>query len=129
VQQEIILHHDYEDNPEQGRDVPEHLKQLLSARRRALLERVRNAHVPALDVENQEWKARSYPILSILAPVMTTSAGKIEFPGDPMCLYAALSYAVDQVVQAAARDLRGRAVQRSLSAVGRTSIRRISRPG
>jgi radical SAM superfamily enzyme YgiQ (UPF0313 family) len=31
---------------------------------------------------------------------MSTNEEKIEFPGDPMCLYAALSYSVDQVVKA-----------------------------
>ena len=30
---------------------------------------------------------------------MSTNEGKIEFPGDPMCLYSALSYAVDQAVK------------------------------
>jgi len=31
---------------------------------------------------------------------MTTQEGKIEYPGDPMCLYSALSLAVDQAVKA-----------------------------
>ncbi len=99
MQREIILHHDYEEMQERGTGVPESLQRFLgrflSGRRQALLEQVCNGHVPAIEDENHEWKARSYPVLSILAPVMTTSAGKIEFPGDPMCLYAALSYAVD----------------------------------
>lgn len=51
------------------------------------------------ETENH-WLARSYPVLAVLAPVMSTSEDKIEFPGDPMCLYNALSYAVDQAVQA-----------------------------
>lgn len=46
------------------------------------------------------WLTRTYPVLAILAPVMTTSVGNIEYPGDPMCLYSALSVAIDQVVKA-----------------------------
>lgn len=52
-----------------------------------------------LSSEENAWMSRSYPVLAILAPVMATSEKKIEFPGDPMCLYSALSYAVDQVVK------------------------------
>ncbi len=52
------------------------------------------------------WQARTYPVLAVLAPVMSTSEGKIEFPGDPMSLYAALSYAVEQVVLARKTGLR-----------------------
>jgi radical SAM superfamily enzyme YgiQ (UPF0313 family) len=50
--------------------------------------------------EQNAWQARSYPVLAVLAPVMSTSEDKIEFPGDPMCLYNALSVAIDQAVQA-----------------------------
>ena len=46
------------------------------------------------------WQLRSYPVLAVYAPVMTTQEGKIEYPGDPMCLYSALSLAVDQAVKA-----------------------------
>jgi radical SAM superfamily enzyme YgiQ (UPF0313 family) len=55
---------------------------------------------PALNTEENEWLARSYPVLAVLAPVMSTNEDKIEFPGDPMILYSALSHAVDQVVYA-----------------------------
>jgi radical SAM superfamily enzyme YgiQ (UPF0313 family) len=55
---------------------------------------------PALSTEENEWLARSYPVLAVLAPVMSTNEDKIEFPGDPMILYSALSHAVDQVVYA-----------------------------
>jgi radical SAM superfamily enzyme YgiQ (UPF0313 family) len=55
---------------------------------------------PALSAEENEWLARSYPVLAVLAPVMSTNEGKIEFPGDPMILYSDLSHAVDQVVYA-----------------------------
>jgi len=55
---------------------------------------------PVLNAEENKWLARSYPVLAVLAPVMSTNEDKIEFPGDPMILYTALSHAVDQVVQA-----------------------------
>jgi len=50
--------------------------------------------------EATAWQLRSYPVLAVHTPVMTTLEGKIEYPGDPMCLYAALSLAADQAVQA-----------------------------
>src|SRR5579883_2116311 len=53
-----------------------------------------------IDAEDVAWLARSYPVLAILSPVMATHEGKIEFPGDPMCLYSALSVAIDQAVKA-----------------------------
>ena len=55
---------------------------------------------PTLTKEENEWLARSYPVLAVLAPVMSTNEDKIEFPGDPMILYSALSHTIDQVVQA-----------------------------
>ena len=58
-----------------------------------------------LTEEENHWLARSYPVLAVLAPVMSTSEDKIEFPGDPMCLYNALSYAVDQSIQAREQGL------------------------
>ena len=53
--------------------------------------------------EESAWLGRTYPVLAVLAPVMSSEEGKIEFPGDPMSLYAALSFAVQQVV--ATREL------------------------
>src|ERR1700733_13257989 len=47
--------------------------------------------------ERQIWELRSYPVIAVLAPVLSTHENKIEFPGDPMCLYAALSVAVESV--------------------------------
>ncbi|MGP8298561.1 B12-binding domain-containing radical SAM protein [Streptomyces inhibens] len=47
------------------------------------------------------WSARSFPVLSALAPVMTSSEGEITYPGDPMCLYAALSVPVDSALRSA----------------------------
>lgn len=55
---------------------------------------------PTLSGEENQWLARSYPVLAVLAPVMSTNEDKIEFPGDPMILYSALSHTVDQVVYA-----------------------------
>ena len=52
------------------------------------------------EAERLAWFTRTYPVLAILAPVLTTHQGKIEYPGDPMCLYSALSVAMDQVVKA-----------------------------
>src|SRR3990172_843707 len=60
---------------------------------------------PTLSAEQNEWLARSYPVLAVLAPVMSTNEEKIEFPGDPMILYSALSHAVDQVVYARKQGL------------------------
>jgi radical SAM superfamily enzyme YgiQ (UPF0313 family) len=54
----------------------------------------------ALAREDAAWQLRSYPVLAVHTPVMTTQEGKIEYPGDPMCLYSALSLAVDQAVKA-----------------------------
>jgi radical SAM superfamily enzyme YgiQ (UPF0313 family) len=52
------------------------------------------------EAEKLVWLTRTYPVLAILAPALTTHQGKIEYPGDPMCLYSALSVAIDQVVKA-----------------------------
>lgn len=72
----------------------------LAGRKSQLLAYTRNAPGnPVLSIEENEWLARSYPVLAILAPVMSTSEEKIEFPGDPMCLYSALSYAVFQATE------------------------------
>ncbi|MFC6080467.1 B12-binding domain-containing radical SAM protein [Sphaerisporangium aureirubrum] len=42
---------------------------------------------------------RYFPVLSVLAPVMTQAEGEITYPGDPMCLYGALSVAVHNAVR------------------------------
>ena len=61
---------------------------------------------PVLRDEENAWLARSYPVLAVLAPVMSTNEDKIEFPGDPMALYAALSHSIDQAVQARLHGLK-----------------------
>jgi radical SAM superfamily enzyme YgiQ (UPF0313 family) len=63
--------------------------------RRAALKR----RVDGRTSEAEAWAERSFPVLSVLAPAATHSEGKVEYPGDPMCLYAALCYAVSQVQQ------------------------------
>jgi radical SAM superfamily enzyme YgiQ (UPF0313 family) len=75
----------------------------LAERRRQLARRIAEAIEPRVqdfDRQTAAWLIRSYPVLAIQAPVMTTQEGKIEYPGDPMCLYSALSVAVDQAVKA-----------------------------
>ncbi|MEO3778004.1 B12-binding domain-containing radical SAM protein [Micromonospora sp. B11E3] len=52
------------------------------------------------------WAARRFPVLAALAPVMTSTEGEITYPGDPMCLYTALSVTVDEALTSAARGPR-----------------------
>jgi radical SAM superfamily enzyme YgiQ (UPF0313 family) len=51
--------------------------------------------------EDIPWRSRKFPVLAALAPVMTSSEGEITYPGDPMCLYAALSVVIDSSVKSA----------------------------
>jgi hypothetical protein len=82
------------------------LRQHLEARQDDLRQHIQDFKGnPALNVKENEWLARSYPVLAVLAPVMSTNEDKIEFPGDPMILYSALSHTVDQVVQARQQGL------------------------
>jgi radical SAM superfamily enzyme YgiQ (UPF0313 family) len=96
MDQEVKLHFEYENMKKSSRGF---YREKLKERGKNILERLEAIQGPDFDTERQKWLARSYPVLSILAPVMSTSEGKIEFPGDPMGLYSALSYAVDQVVK------------------------------
>lgn len=98
---ETQLHPEYLSQPLTNGVVSASLQEQLAARQAVLEKRLVNApEIPGLDRAESAWLARSYPVLAILAPVMSTSEEKIEFPGDPMCLYSALSYAVSQVVAA-----------------------------
>ncbi|GAA3121325.1 B12-binding domain-containing radical SAM protein [Streptosporangium carneum] len=63
-------------------------KELLSARRERLAADLAHGRIPD----------RYFPVLSVLAPVMTQPEGEITYPGDPMCLYAALSVAAHNAV-------------------------------
>lgn len=86
--------------------LPAEIKKNLSDRQNALKSRLESLPSDAeLTDEENEWLARSYPVLAILAPVMSTHEEKIEFPGDSMCLYGALSVAIDQAVGARAKGL------------------------
>lgn len=74
----------------------------LARRRQLLRDLSRNtARVRSLE----EWELRTYPVLSILAPAVTSVRASVEYPGDPMCLYAVLSVAIDQVLKARAIGL------------------------
>ena len=73
-------------------------------RQQRLVQRFVEHGVTADDREGR-WHLRSYPVLSILAPVMSTHEKTVEYPGDPMCLYAALSVAAAQAHQAYEADL------------------------
>jgi len=95
----IHIHTGYENNSNTRREIPPELWERLNLRRRQLIEMAASAQTSCEEAEDRDWCLRAYPVLSVLAPVMSTSEGKIEFPGDPMCLYAALSVAVDQVVR------------------------------
>jgi radical SAM superfamily enzyme YgiQ (UPF0313 family) len=67
---------------------PAAFQELRRQRRRQLTE----------DLASGRSRTRYFPVLSVLAPVMTQSEGEITYPGDPMALYAALSVAVHRAV-------------------------------
>ncbi|MEV7504871.1 radical SAM protein [Streptomyces sp. NPDC093018] len=52
-----------------------------------------------------------FPIMAALVPVATSRGGEVAYPGDPMCLYSALSLTVERSV---ARLVRGLPAQPSL---------------
>lgn len=82
------------------------LRLYLDARQEELQQYIRDYEGdPALSIEENKWLARSFPVLAVLAPVMSTNEDKIEFPGDPMILYSALGHTIDQVVQAREQGL------------------------
>jgi radical SAM superfamily enzyme YgiQ (UPF0313 family) len=98
----IIIHSEYMNPVTAGsRSLTDEQEQHLAIRKETLRKKIaEHPQNERLTKEENLWLARSYPVLAVLAPVMSTSEDKIEFPGDPMCLYNALSYAVDQSVQA-----------------------------
>ena len=106
MDKKILVHAEFMQQVETGRTLSLEQKHWLAERREHLLRQItaypQNGQ---LTEEENNWLARSYPVLAVLAPVMSTSEDKIEFPGDPMCLYNALSYAVDQSVQAREQGL------------------------
>jgi radical SAM superfamily enzyme YgiQ (UPF0313 family) len=97
----IVIHTQYLNQLIETRSLHKEQQPFLQERQNALLKKIKeHPKYEQLNEEENHWLARSYPVLAVLAPVMSTSEDKIEFPGDPMCLYNALSYAVDQAVQA-----------------------------
>lgn len=97
---------EYDNNLPENSELSAEIKKRLLDRKNSLGCRLESLSSDTqLTDEENKWLARSYPILAILAPVMSTHEEKIEFPGDPMCLYGALSVAVDQAVQARASGL------------------------
>jgi len=102
----IIIHTEYRQQIETAQSLTAEQKSRLAQRKEALPKEITaSPQNKQLTQEENNWLARSYPVLAVLAPVMSTSEDKIEFPGDPMCLYNALSVAVDQSVQAREQGL------------------------
>lgn len=99
---QIIIHTEYMSQvTAQTEPLTDEQERHLLSRKEVLLKKIaEHPKNEQLTQEQNDWLARSYPVLAVLAPVMSTSEDKIEFPGDPMCLYNALSVAVDQSVQA-----------------------------
>ncbi|MFI9208641.1 B12-binding domain-containing radical SAM protein [Streptomyces sp. NPDC053253] len=65
----------------------------------SFLERCRRRRARLVDeLRTSPARSRYFPVLAVLAPVMTQAEGEITYPGDPMALYAALSVAVHQAV-------------------------------
>jgi radical SAM superfamily enzyme YgiQ (UPF0313 family) len=99
-------HLQYQNIEQFPRSLSLEMRQRLDTRQAELRQHIQDFQGdPNLNDEENGWLARSYPVLAVLAPVMSTNEDKIEFPGDPMILYSALSHAVDQVVQARQQGL------------------------
>lgn len=98
----IKVHTQYDNISAVRCQVPPAVKAYLLERQNKLRSKLESLPIEnsELTAEENQWLTRSYPILEIVAPVMSTHEEKIEFPGDPMCLYGALSVAVDQAVKA-----------------------------
>jgi len=97
----IVTHTEYMSRFTEVRSLTNEQTDHLNGRKETLIQTISKCPKnDQLNIEENNWLARSYPVLAVLAPVMSTSEDKIEFPGDPMCLYNALCYAVDQAVQA-----------------------------
>jgi len=98
---DIIIHTEYLNKLIETRSLTDEQQKHLALRKDTLRKAIKeHLQHEQLTEEENHWLARTYPVLAVLAPVMSTSEDKIEFPGDPMCLYNALSYAVDQSVLA-----------------------------
>lgn len=93
---DVLIHTNDTNPPEQAVN---QLASLRQQRRTAQSDYFQRQGLTA-DQPTEQWLARSFPVLSILAPVMTTAEKTIEYPGDPMCLYAALSVATAEAHRA-----------------------------
>ena len=102
----ITRHLQYQHVEQYPQSLSKALRQNLEDRQAELHQYIQDSQGdPTLSAEENRWLARSYPVLAVLAPVMSTNEDKIEFPGDPMILYSALSHSIDQVLQARKRGL------------------------
>ncbi|BDM71660.1 hypothetical protein HEK616_51470 [Streptomyces nigrescens] len=93
---QTVVHDDFRTAADMAADSARELRLLRESRIAELVARAGcagPAEVP--------WHARSFPVLAALAPVMTSPEGEITYPGDPMCLYAALSVPVDSALRSA----------------------------
>ncbi|WP_199790523.1 B12-binding domain-containing radical SAM protein [Streptomyces ipomoeae] len=93
---ETVVHDVFHRPPHRDDTAAEELTALRRSRRDGLIER---AGCERLD--QVPWSTRAFPVLAALAPVMTSPEGEITYPGDPMCLYAALSVVVDSALKSA----------------------------
>ena len=106
MEKSIVIHAEYANRVTKTRSLTVEQKLYLAGRKAVLQKKIaEHPKNERLTNEENQWLARSYPVLAVLAPVMSTSEDKIEFPGDPMCLYNALCYSVDQAVQAREQNL------------------------
>jgi radical SAM superfamily enzyme YgiQ (UPF0313 family) len=70
------------------------LRQKLDLRRRLIEESI-SGESPL-----ESFDKRSYPVMAALVPVATSRGNEVAYPGDPMCLYSALSLTVQRSVLA-----------------------------
>lgn len=102
----ITRHLQYQHVEQYPQSLSKEFRQSLEDRQKELRQYIQGSQGdPTLSAGENQWLARSYPVLAVLAPVMSTNEDKIEFPGDPMILYTALSHAIDQVLQARQQGL------------------------
>ena len=74
MNRDVELHFEYENMKKQNADLLWHE---LEFRRKALLDKAVTIQNPEFNLEECEWLTRTFPVLSILAPVMSTNEGKI----------------------------------------------------
>lgn len=73
-------HLHYENFDQYSQSLPLEKRLYLDARQEELLRYIRETkNDSAMSTEENEWLVRSYPVLAILAPVMSTDEEKIEF--------------------------------------------------